>query len=288
MRNREEVKSTTIGVEFEFILTHEGRQKYDEFRKDKNKTKTWKERFQISHDHCNIAEFKSHIVPINKFDFDTNVIGFRRDIVKLLDHIGVSYIYYGTHFSVWNFSKKEFVKLSDVVQNKNLLKIFFRSSSEITKKNIYVDPLLPLEKVGHAVLKLSREEVREDLDELIDLHSFRAMLRLLCLLPNIKNDLSWGPIPGGAIRVSKDNRVEFVLGWLPPHVERMIFTKMIESVTNQNLPEKNNIEEETVIICGKNKVGVCWISGVDYKDPFAIPVASVDIKTNTCKKFKQI
>lgn len=263
---------TTFGFEVEFIIPDEQVPIYKKFIKEFYSRDASLREMIISTDCGHLVEGKTRYLSFDEFNWFM-LDRLRKNMIRIIEDIGLSYTYYGTHFSAWNFCKKDLVKCEDLHKFDQYAVVLFQNHIS----DIYIDPFVNGRYKNHAIIMVPRHMVPQDLmNRKVDYGSYQAMLNIVSD-ESIKELLSWRPVPGGSIRISKHSRLEMVLGWLPRETEEYMIEKIKEAI----MPEKRSpifLGGYVPIFSPKQKYGFSYLSGVTYseEDFLALRLPSID------------
>lgn len=245
---------TTYGIEFEFSTDADGLVAYKAF-KDRNTIPG----LIMDKDHARLAEFKSE--PLSSIDYET-VVDLRCKAASTLERIGVPFTYYGCHVSAFGFSEPKLIPAAELIEGHALVANVL---AEYSDKNVYIDPFV--DGFKHAIHVVPKHEVADLLSKrMVDLESWKACKRFMGLMPSLRAEMAWRPVPGGTLRILNKSRIELVMGWLPERIEKRIIDGFRRAVEDQRTPMA--MDDGCIpIVSSKNRFGLCWLSGWTYKAP---------------------
>jgi hypothetical protein len=112
---------------------------------------------------------------------------------------------------------------------------------------------------------IQRSNLPEDLlNRKVNYGSYQAMLNMISK-GSMKELLSWRPVPGGSLRISKASRLELVLGWLPRSTEELLIDYLKEAI-GPNKRSKILHGDYVPIFSFKGKYGFSYLSGITYPE----------------------
>lgn len=250
----------TFGFEVEFIIPDEQVPIYREFMADAERRAPYLKKMDIGTDCNHLVEGKTHHLSWD--DFRWSVLDeLRNTVLQMIKDIGLSYTYYGTHFSAWDFGDDRLVRCCDLDLFRQYAVVMFQHHED----DVYIDPFVNGRFHDHAIVMVPRRNLPDELwERRINLASYQAMVNLVNSGPSLKNVLAWRPVPGGSIRVCQHSRLELVLGWLPRESEELLIDAMRRAITEDGSTPLVTDGPFVPIFSPKHKYGFSYLSGVTY------------------------
>jgi hypothetical protein len=281
----------TLGVEMEFKTSPDGVKRYQQALKDGAFDDL---PYSMSCDHAQLIEVKSPITKVKERDFDRDVIEMRERFTDRIRSLGLPFTYYGVHMSVWDFAKPKMMPIIKLCGSPPWALIMGFLPTH--PRNVYKDPFIDTgPPVHHSIFICDHDDAfalqGEVFQEEVDAISWQKRKRIFHLVPDLKQVLDYGPVPGGSLRVQRASRLELILGWLPEHVERRLFEALTIACIENGLTA--DPDEKSITLIAKRghqvpRLATSYLSGYTYKEPSNPPPLSEKVSGSYLKVFDML